>query len=128
MERRELLKGGLALGATLVADPQPRSADAAAGNVPPVAFFEGKLEGRHFRNWEFSFSVTGSRCQGFAFDPATAGGELQALRFEGRVRLSHLSMQVYALEDVNHLRPLGELVATGDRGVVQGRFVLPARG
>ena len=119
-----MLKGGIALGATLAAD---RMAWPAGGeHLPPVFFFEGGLEGESFHGWEFTFSVAGSRAQGFAFDPSTADGQLQGLRFEGRVQGDRrLAMSIYALEDLNHLRAIGLLLGTGNDGGVQGTFVLP---
>ncbi len=134
MERRELLKGGALLGAALATDSRAGGWGTAAaahdedGPPPPIFFFEGRLGGTDFPDWPFSFSVAGSRAQGFAFDAATAGGQLDGLRFEGRVREGgRLSMRVYALDDLNHRRPLGKLVGAANRRMAQGTLELPQR-
>jgi hypothetical protein len=115
------------LGATLVAERADPGAAETGGDAAPVFFFEGRLEGEHFPGWSFVFSVAGRRAQGFAFNPATGDGELRGLRFEGRVRDHELLMDVFGLEDPNHLRALGRLGGSGERGVVEGTLVLPER-
>ena len=51
MERREVLRGGLLLGAGLAG---PGVAWADADDVRPVSFFEGVLQGSSFAGWPFS--------------------------------------------------------------------------
>jgi hypothetical protein len=129
MERRELLKSGALLGAALAAPPGAAADDDDGDDLgPPVFFLEGTFQGDRFAGWQFVFSVAGSRAEGFAFDPTTVNGTLAALRFEGRARGHQLGMQVFALEDVNLLRPLGSLQGTSQAGRVQGSFALPGRG
>jgi hypothetical protein len=127
MERRDLLKRGMLLGATVVTDRVAPALAEPEGDGAPVSFFEGVIEGEDFPGWSLAFSVAGRRAQGFAFDPATVDGQLRGLRFEGRARERELLMQVFGLEDVNHLRPLGQLGGAVEQGVLAGTMVLPAR-
>jgi hypothetical protein len=126
MERRDFLKRGALLGASLVAGPTSAADDGDGDDFgPPVFFLEGLLHRERLGDWLLWLSLTGSRAQGFAFDPATVDAQLAALRFEGRLRGNQLAMQLFALEDLNYLHPLGTLTGAGHAGLVQGNFALP---
>src|SRR5262245_23127061 len=96
MERREVLKCGMALSAALLVErlvePAAMAAPPAAG--VPAAFFEGAFPSGDFAGWLVSLVVTGRRVQGMAYDPATVDRtaedgtfeELEGVRLQGNLR------------------------------------------
>lgn len=127
MERRELLKRGILLGAAVVAE-QGTGPEPAAAQAIPVSFFEGELRGRGFFGCKLFLGLTGTRVQGSAAAlPAQAAAvdEIRELRLRGRLQGGRLRADVFALEDVNLTRPIGVLEGLLNQyGVLKGSLRL----
>lgn len=124
MQRRELLRKGIllagSLGAGQAVEPSPTAAQSLS-----LSFFEGELRGLPSPGWTIVLSATGTRAQGFAHNVGAAP-PADGLRLRGRLQAGRLTLQVYALQDVNLTSPIGALDGVVNaQGFVKGTLRLP---
>jgi hypothetical protein len=131
MERRDLLKGGLLLGAGLLVD---EPAGARPARPVPTTFFEGEL-GDAFTGWVVQLVASGRRVAGLAYDPAsvdrnTPEGEfepLRGVRLKGKLSRTGLKLKAYDIEDLRLRRRVGVVSAKVLSGTLQGGLRLKDR-
>jgi hypothetical protein len=131
VERRDLIRGGLLLGAGLLVEGP---AEARRSAPVPAVFFEGLLGG-DFEGWVVHLVVTGRRAAGIAYDPATVDRntpegepeELRALRLQGKLTRRSLKMKAYDIEDLRLRRRVGLLSARVEGAGLAGGLRLKDR-
>src|SRR5579862_7240627 len=133
MDRRELLKIGLASGATLVIE---RIGEApAAASSKPVAFYStlnvqlqgsgvsdpgGPLDGFHVL-----IAVTGKTARGTLIDPTSVGNnQWNGYRLRGTVGGKGLTLNLYGLNDLAFASPVGSIGMTLKKNAYSGSVTL----
>jgi hypothetical protein len=111
MQRREVIKLGLACGATLMMEPLGGLQEAEAASKK-VTFYDGTADGGPFAGWRLILASTGSAVRGTLYDPNSIIKNDLYARFTGyRVRgtasTQGLSLNFYALPDTAFATPVG---------------------
>jgi hypothetical protein len=122
MERRELLKAGIAAGAGLLAGDLFTPAE--AGNQPRGKFYEGLLGGGKFDRWTLRMLRVEDYAWGYAHDPETSGLSLQGFVVAGQFKRRDFAGRFYAADDFGYTTPVGDLLGRVRGVTLAGEYQL----
>jgi len=104
MERRDVLKAGITLGAGLVLADLAGGLEAEAGAGPK--FYEGPVTGGPLNGGIIRVGILGTTFGGFVSDG------FSALHIRGTIRKKRITAQMFDLNDITFTTPLGTLTGT----------------